>query len=402
MLDLFNVSILLVATTLTIYLAFSKKLSRSENWLATITPLSSIMGSGFLVCAPLLAHVVGVYSVFYMAALLMMAYAVGSAIRFNIAHFEPLEGKPGLAQEIALVSRFILAGAYFISITYYLQLLSAFALNAFHIKNHLASNFLTTTLLVIIGISGTWRGFSGIEKLEKYIVSLNLGMIAALLWALGYHNTYLAVRGQWALPDMDSNLSFHDLRVVLGLLIVVQGFETSRYLGDSFSRELRIKTMSRAQLLSSIIYLTFIALATVLFQNQVSADVTGILKMMAPIALVLPILLSVAAIFSQFNASLADTESAAGLIGDLSHNEIPLRFNYAIITLICIVLTWTANVNQIIAHASRAFALFYALQCLVAFAVAKKDPKHSRGTTLKFAALALLCFVVFILGIPSG
>lgn len=39
--------------------AFSGRLSSSMNWKATVTPLASIMGSGFLVSAPLLAGIVG-------------------------------------------------------------------------------------------------------------------------------------------------------------------------------------------------------------------------------------------------------------------------------------------------------------------------------------------------------
>ena len=79
--------IILVALLLASYLAFSKRLSSSSDWKATVTPLASIMGSGFLVSAPLLAGIVGNLAVACMALLLVLAYAVGSAIRFNIRHF---------------------------------------------------------------------------------------------------------------------------------------------------------------------------------------------------------------------------------------------------------------------------------------------------------------------------
>ena len=82
--------IIAVAIALAGYLAFSKRLASSSTWKATVTPLASIMGSGFLVSAPLLAGVVGNLAVVCMAVLLVLAYAVGGAIRFNIRHFEPL------------------------------------------------------------------------------------------------------------------------------------------------------------------------------------------------------------------------------------------------------------------------------------------------------------------------
>ena len=59
-----NVVIVVVAVLLGGYLAFSKRLGGSSSWQATVTPLASIMGSGFLVSAPLLAGIVGNLAVF--------------------------------------------------------------------------------------------------------------------------------------------------------------------------------------------------------------------------------------------------------------------------------------------------------------------------------------------------
>jgi hypothetical protein len=110
------------------YLALSKRLAGSTNWKATVTPLASIMGSGFLVSAPLLAGIVGNLAAVCMALLLVVAYMVGGAIRFNIRHFEPIRSKGhGPAQDIAFLSRIVLTGAYFISITYGVIILSVVA-----------------------------------------------------------------------------------------------------------------------------------------------------------------------------------------------------------------------------------------------------------------------------------
>ena len=57
---------------------------------ATSTPLASIFGSGFLVIVPILAGAVGLYSVVAMAGVCALAYAVGSVIRYNIKHAEPV------------------------------------------------------------------------------------------------------------------------------------------------------------------------------------------------------------------------------------------------------------------------------------------------------------------------
>src|SRR5210317_1600771 len=400
-----NAIIIVVALALGGYLAFSRRLAASSNWKATVTPLASIMGSGFLVSAPLLGGLVGNLALVCMALLLVLAYLVGGAIRFNIRHFEPIENKGrGPAQEIAFLSRIVLVAAYFISVTYYLEFLAAFSLKTVGVQSPLAANAITTVLLVVIGGIGMWRGLKKLEAFEKYAVALNLGMIGALLISLAIYNVNMVFGGTWALPSISSVIDFHDLRVLLGLLIVVQGFETSRYLGDEHPAEQRIKTMRAAQLMSAAIYLLFIALATVLFHDGLGADVTAIIGMTKPVAVVLPILLAIAAIGSQFSAAVADNVGAGGLIEDITHRKVSIRYAYLLILLVTVVLTWEANVNEIIAYASRAFAFYYALQCIVAFVVAWQDRKlHRRSQRLStFAFLAVMCFLVFALGIPSG
>ncbi|HJZ79817.1 MAG TPA: hypothetical protein VKD91_05710, partial [Pyrinomonadaceae bacterium] len=57
---------------------------------ARATPLASIFGSGFLVIVPILNGAVGPYSIVAMACVCTLAYAMGSVIRFNIRHAEPL------------------------------------------------------------------------------------------------------------------------------------------------------------------------------------------------------------------------------------------------------------------------------------------------------------------------
>ena len=400
-----NAVIIFVALALGGYLAFSRRLAASSNWKATVTPLASIMGSGFLVSAPLLGGLVGNLALVCMAMLLVLAFMVGGAIRFNIRHFEPIENSGrGLAQNIAFLSRIVLVGAYFISVTYYLELLAAFALTTVGVQSELAANGITTGLLVVIGGIGIWRGLGELEAVEKYAVALNLGMIGALLTSLAIYNVRLLITGEWALPSVSSVIDFQDLRVLLGLLIVVQGFETSRYLGDEHPAEQRIATMRTAQLVSTVIYLLFIGLATVLFHDGLGSDVTAIIGMTKPVAVVLPLLLAVAAIGSQFSAAVADNAGAGGLIEDITHRKLPVRYAYLLILMVTVALTWETDVNQIIAYASRAFALYYTLQCSVAWVVAfqKKSLPRRWLHLLVFGFLAMICLLVFVLGIPSG
>ena len=63
-------------------------------------------------------------------------------------------------------------------------------------------------------------------------------------------------------PKMPSRSWWEIVTIVGGTLIVVQGFETSRYLGAEYDEATRIKSCRLSQIVSTIVYLVFIVLAT--------------------------------------------------------------------------------------------------------------------------------------------
>ena len=140
-----------------------------------------------------------------------------------------------------------------------------------------------------------------------------------------------------------------------------------------------------------------------LFRSDFGTDVTAIMAMTKPVAVVLPVLLAVAAIGSQFSAAVADNAGVGGLLVDLLHHKLRLRLVYLLIIIITIVLTWQTDVNGIISYSSRAFALYYALQCAVALSVAlEKRDLSARYTRMAwFGLLTLICLAVLILGVPA-
>ncbi len=399
--DLLSLILVVLALVVCAVLLLSRRIVQSSDWQATVTPLASIMGSGFLVSAPLLASSVGNYAVLCMMALLLLAYCVGSAIRFNIIHFEPIAEHKGAPQAVALVSRLALTIAYLISVSYYLKLLAAFVLSNLGIDSQWIANSISTILLIVIASVGVIKGLSSLERLERYAVSLNLAVITALIAALIYANLHLSLTTGWKLKSLWPELGIEQWRILLGLLIVVQGFETSRYIGDEHSPKQRIKTMRWAQMISSVIYILFLGLATILFEDDMDTNVTGIISMVAPIAIVLPLLLSVAAIGSQFSAAVADNSGAGGLIQEVFHRKLSLRQSYMFIFIATLMLTWLTDVNEIIAYASRAFAFYYFLQCMVALMLNKQYCSLLHWRSLSFASVAIVCLLVFLLGIPA-
>jgi hypothetical protein len=390
---------------------FSKRLESSASWKATVTPLASIIGSGFLVSVPLLAAEVGSWAIAAMAGLVAAAYAVGAAVRFNIRYAEPLLAEAAPNMEVRLtdslehLSHFVLAFAYFISVAYYLVLLGNFFLDGFGVTNDAIANAIATTILAALGCLGFFKGLGMVEKVEKYTVGVNLAVIAALIGGLVWYNGSTLVAGSWHLPATNAKLDLHSVRVLLGLLIVVQGFETSRFMGDEFDADTRIRTMRLAQWISAAVYIVFFGLMTVLF-GYLGADtgITGIIALVGHVAVILPLMLTVGAVASQFSASVADSVGGAGLLEDITGRRLNLNHAYPLIAIVSIAIIWSTDVFRIITLASQAFALFYLVQACVALSIAveKRDLKHRAGRIVLFGAVALFCLCVVMFGIPSG
>ena len=190
----------------------------------------------------------------------------------------------------------------------------------------------------------------------------------------------------------------------MGLLIIVQGFETTRFMGQMYDREMRIRAMKRAQIVSSLVYVAFFVLMIPLFPYFTSTDdVAGLIDVIARVTPWLPFVVVAGAISSQFSAAVADSIGASGRISDATHQFVDPRHAYLIIGLIIGAVSafviWETDVVSLVALASCAFALFYALQCLAAVLVARGNGRNA--TANWFSLLALLSLAVAVFGIPA-
>ena len=390
----------IVASLAVAGLLFHPRLIKSAQWRAISTPLASIIGSGFLVSVPILRDLSGTWAPGLMAALLLLAYLVGAAVRHNILHVEPILHNGDVPRSIASLeqlSHAALAFAYFVSVAYYLVLFSTFLLKPFGIADATAIKLLVSGCLLLIGVVGLWRGFGAEEKLEVYAVSIKLAIIGGLLAALGANAVRLVFDG--GITTIPGHFETSNLPILLGLLIVVQGFETSRFLGDAYSAELRVKTMKQAQLLSAAIYLAFFAAMIPLFGLDANVEgIAAIVDMLTPVAFILPIMITIGALASQSSAAIADTLGAGGLIRDVSANRIDIRHAYLLTTIVAALVTWETDIYALITLASRCFALYYALQCLVAAASAYRLQKLNQA--IGFLLLFAICTLIVIFGTP--
>ncbi len=394
---------LVVAIVVTLVLTFGR-FARSDGWRATVTPLASIIGSGFLICGPLLAREFGSAALLAMAALLAIAYAAGSVIRFNIVHVEDhLAGAP-FNDPIAWTARItqgILALAYAVSVAYYLKLLAEFSLKPIAVDpawQPIAANVIVTVIIGLMTLLALGGSLRKVEHLAHGTVSVKIGIIAGLLVALGI----AWATGGMADPLPPARLSWASVPMLLGLIITVQGFETSRYLGHDYPADLRIRTMRHAQWIASAIYLAFIALLTPFLSRAAATEgVAGILDIMELIAPALGIFVLAGAVSSQLSAAVADSIGSGGLVNEVSRRRISVPVAFTLAGALAVLVVWLTDPFQVVALSSRAFALFYAMQCVLALLVSARHGAGSPARRLGFVAVGAICLVAVFVGAPA-
>jgi hypothetical protein len=225
---------------------------------------------------------------------------------------------------------------------------------------------LTSVAYVLIAVVGLTKGFHALEVMERFSVGLKLAIIGGLLAGLAVFFAQRGMAHEW-IVSQPSVHGVSALTLAFGLIVTVQGFETSRYLGVAYDAPTRIQSMRVAQWLSALIYMVYVVLLTYSFAgDNVPHSETAIMDLMRRVAWVLPALLVAAALSAQFSAAVADSSGSGGLVRELSGGRVPERRAYVVLALVGLALTWSLHVFEIIALASRAFALYCAIQAAIA------------------------------------
>ncbi len=385
----------------------ARRVRSSEAWRATVTPLASIIGSGFLVLAPLLAATVGSWAPVAMTGIVVVAYAIGATVRFNIAHGEKIlssEHPPHVIVGVERVARFLLGLAYMISVAFYLRLLASFLLETIGLEGPVLGRVVTTAVLAAIAVVGWSRGLHGIEAFEVPAVDIKLVVIAGLLAGMFVHGATHHVAALNSFSRFPTNGDAPTVaRRLAGMLLVVQGFETSRYLGRYYSPEVRISTMRRAQIISGVIYVVFAILVVPLFGHLGDGpQETSIIDAARFVAPLLAPLLLVAAVASQLSAAAADTAGGSEMITERPRSQAG-NAGYLVVTAGATVIVWATDVFGIVSIASRAFAAYYLCQTIVAATTASRTrPPHHRRIIVANAALGLLLLFIALVAIPGA
>jgi amino acid transporter len=244
----------------------------------------------------------------------------------------------------------------------------------------------------IIVVIGALRGFKGLNRLDRVSLIVVLGLTTVLGIVLLIHDGATAATRSLRLPPVPALPPLSILLILGGIVITVQGFETVRYLGAQYDAPTRVWASRVAQLVSTSIYIGFVAVATpVMGLGSKAGPDNTLLDITARIApwLALPLVLS--AVLSQFSAAIADTAAADGNLRDLNkwfRGPRPyLISGAAVIVLAAFVPTLT-----IVAVASRAFAAYYAIQSVIALRTSEGWARKIGFGTLAAVMLAVTLF----------
>lgn len=378
-------------------LLYSSRVQNSERYQATVVPLANIMDIGFVAMTPIIVYLTGLDSPLTLAGLCALGYAMGWVMRYNIRRFEPVSGVKGLMHDIAQTAKLALIVASVVNVAYYLQLMGAAIIYPFGLGDGGSlPTIIAVGSLIALGAIGYFFGLGKLNQVGQRMTAFNLAAVTAIIVGFLAYNAGVAMEGNWSLPDYNPPMTTESARQILGFFALVQGFEASRYLTEEYSAEERIRTMRIAQIIATVAFVLFPLSALLLFA-EVRPEPTpeAVLKIAELPTPILPWLVLALAIGSQASASVNAISSRSDVMEEVSNNRIPRRLTFPLLALGAIAVVLVTDVLSAVAAASRVFAVFFALQCLIALGLAGRHKEWPQLIGIGVVGVAMLLIAIF-------
>jgi hypothetical protein len=379
------------------YVLYRPRIQQSKDYQATVVPLANIMDVGFILFSPAIVLLVGFRAPFFMLGICLVAIAAGLAIAYNIRNYEPVEGEGGRPDRLERISEWSLLGASMVNIAYYTMILMMLIQLPFDwdsVNGRTVMGIALLAVLVVIGMSG---GMDWLNQAGNRTTAFNLAAVIGIVIAFLVANVQEALGGRWDLgPSPD--LGTEEIRKMVGLFAIVQGFEASRYIGVRFGSERRVSTMRVAQVVSTIVFVLFVVTLLLAFLPPppgVEEDASAIFAVSALVGDMLPWLLLLAALGSQTSAIIGATSSRSDM---LVNHKISRTTTFPIILIPAIMLVIFVDVNMAVNLASRVFAAFFTIQASLALILASR--KKNWWAVAGFACVALVMLTIMVFGLP--
>jgi hypothetical protein len=379
------------------YVLYRPRIQQSKEYQATVVPLSNIMDVGFILFAPAIVLLVGFRAPFFMLGICLVAIAAGLAIAYNIRHYEPIEGEGGHPDRIEIIAEWSLLGASMVNIAYYTMILVTLVQLPFDWNSVNGRTVMGVALLAVLVIVGLGGGMDFLNKMGNRTTAFNLAAVIGVVVAFLVANVQEALGGRWDLgPSPD--LGTEEIRKMIGLFAIVQGFEASRYIGVRFGAERRVTTMRVAQAVSTVVFVIFtitLLLAFLPTPDGISEDGTAIFAVSGLVGSLLPWLLLLAALGSQTSAIIGATSSRSDM---LVNHKVPRTRTFPIILIPAILLVIFVDVNMAVNLASRVFAAYFTIQAALAVLLASR--KQNWPAVAGFVGVGLMMLVILVFGLP--
>jgi hypothetical protein len=379
------------------YALYRPRVQQSKEYQATVVPLSNIMDVGFILFSPALVLLVGFRAPFFMLGICLVAIAAGFAMAYNIRHYEPVEGEGGAPYRIERVAEWSLLGASMVNIAYYTMILMMLIQLPFDWNSVNGRTVMGVALLAVLVVVGMRGGMDWLNNLGNRTTAFNIAAVIGVVVAFLVANVQEALGGRWDLgpsPDMGTE----EIRKMIGLFAIVQGFEASRYIGVRFGAERRVSTMRIAQTVSTVVFVIFMVSLLLAFLPPppgVPEDGTAIFAVSGLVGALLPWLLLLAALGSQTSAIIGATSSRSDM---LVSNKVPRTTTFPIILIPAIMLVILVDVNMAVNLASRVFAAYFTIQASLAAMLAGR--KQNWWAVAGFVGVGLMMFTILIFGLP--
>jgi hypothetical protein len=382
-------------------LLYRPKVQESAVYKATVVPLAEIMDVGFIVFSPIIVLLFGFGAPLAMLGLCLLGILTGVATSYNIRNYEPLIGKRDPLHTWNSVALWALIAASVVNVGYYAQLLMT--LVWLPLGDVYSPELVTATAALLLGvltIYGFAKGLMALNDLGNRTTAFNLSAIVAVLVAFATYNVQRLVGGDFDWPQLHAAADDEAFRKLLGLFVLVQGFESSRYIGAYFSADMRVRTMRSAQYVSTTVYVLFVAFSLILFASVTPPDnVTAIFEVSEQVSAFLPFLIMAAALGSQLSAIVNDTETRTEMLAGEVGDRLPRRWTFPLFLVPAILVVLLSDVSSVVALASRVFAAYYLSQALIAGRLAWRAGRWAWVAFFAFIALAMTA--VAVLGLPS-
>lgn len=354
-----------------------------------------------MILTPVLERTLGAWSVFGIAGVCAIAWFAGTAVRHCVRVVEPLSASGELDRTttgLEKASDWIIVVAYVISVALYLRIMAEYMISYLVADGSIVGErVIACAAVVLILFVGVTRGFHGLEIMDRVALGAVLFLIIVLGAALLWHDVANLRAGELRLPPVPDipprqrplgarRDRHHRARLRDGPLHRRRVLGRNPNLGVPPGADTRHRHLPGLRGGATPV----MGLGTA---DGLDETLLAITLRVTPV-LTLPLVL--AAVFSQLSAAIADTAAADGnlrvLSGWMTGHRPFLVSGIAAIALAASVPTFT-----IVVVASRAFAAYYGLQCVVATRTC-----HGRARKIAYGSLAAVMFAIAVLAEPAG